>query len=95
MKTKQGITLKFGDVIINHWAGPNNPNRKTMVVSVGKYINCLDKKGNSVSLCNDRQTCISILGNSFDLEKFDNLNMPYEESKKITQKWHLDNPTNY
>ena len=92
MKTKTGIKLKFGDVIINHWAGPNNPNRKSMVLSIGKHINCIHKDGKITQLINDKQTLITVLGNCFDSLTFDELNMPYEESNKITNQWRKDNP---
>lgn len=95
MKTKTGIKLKFGDVIINHWAGPNNPRRKSIVISLGKHINSLTKCGKSLQLCNDKQTLITVLGNCFDSVTFDELNMPYEESNKITDQWRNDNPNHW
>jgi|GEM_PF-5691524 len=92
MITKRNVKLKFGDIIINHWAGPNNPNRKRIVISVGKYINCIGKNGNQSQLINDKQTCISVIGNCFDEGKFDTLDMPYSQSNEITEQWHKDNP---
>lgn len=94
MKTKIGIKLNFGDVIINHWAGPNNPNRKLIVVDIGKHINCLSPNSKlylRTQLCNDRQTLITVIGNIFDKDKFDSLTHDYEISNALTTKWHNKN----
>lgn len=92
MKTKTGIKLKFGDVIINHWAGPNNPNRKLIVVSIGKHINCLTRTGGNAQLINDRHTEIQVIGNVIDLDKFDHLILDYQVSDRITTEHHKSNP---
>lgn len=92
MKTKTGIKLKFGDVIINHWAGPNNPNRKLIFISIGEHINCLNMKGHTSRLINDKHTEIQVIGNCIDLDKFNSLQLDYEISDKITSEHHKNNP---
>lgn len=92
MKTKTGIKLKFGDVIINHWAGERNPNRKLIVISIGKHINCMNKKGENRQLINDKHTEIKVIGNIIDLKKFDELTLDYSISDQITTDHHKNNP---
>lgn len=92
MKTKTGVKLTFGDVIINHWAGQNNPNRKLIVISIGKHINCLNKFGGSAQLINDKHTEIKVIGNCIDLKKFDELILDYSISDDITYEHHKTNP---
>jgi hypothetical protein len=37
--------MKFGDIVVNDWAGPRNPSKVMMLVHQGKTTTCLDIKG--------------------------------------------------
>lgn len=71
MKTKTGIDLKFGDVIINHHASDANPFKRLIVVAVNKHIECLSKDAKEVHLINDKETKITVLGNCIDFKLFE------------------------
>lgn len=77
MKTKAGIKLNFGDVIINHHASERNPHRVGVVLAVNKHIELTDSKGDFWQLINDRETLITIIGNCFEKEEFER--MSYEQ----------------
>jgi hypothetical protein len=87
MKTKLGINLRFGDIIVNHWAGPKNPHRISIVLSIGKYIRCTDGNGDFWNHCNDHQTRITVIGNCFDITALERCSFPIEESQKITAEY--------
>lgn len=92
MKTKTGIKLNFGDVIINHWAGERNPHRKGIVLWVTKHVRCCSPDGKMWDLCNDKHTEITVIGNCFNKAEFGALTFDYSKSDEITTIHHRDNP---
>jgi len=54
--------MKFGDLVVNEWAGDINPNRVLMIVNHGKMVKCLNKKGNIVNFHNDKDLRLTKVG---------------------------------
>ena len=55
--------LKFGDVVLNHYAGPNNPNKAGVFVKLrGRDIECTDMKGNFWYPFLDSNSRLEIIG---------------------------------
>lgn len=55
--------LKFGDIVINHWASDRNPHRKGIVVRVDpKTVYCTDGKGEFWHLVKDSESKIVRVG---------------------------------
>ena len=54
--------MKFGDLVRNEWAGPDNPNQILMVVHHGKMVKCLTKKGKEVNFHNDKDLRLTKVG---------------------------------
>jgi hypothetical protein len=46
--------MKFGDIVINEWAGDQNPQKILMVVHHGKTVKCLSLTGKEVLFSNDK-----------------------------------------
>lgn len=56
-------TLKFGDIVVNHWASENNPNRKGIFVShKSKSLYVTDMNGNFWTPAFDSHSKIEIIG---------------------------------
>ena len=54
--------MKYGDLVINHWAGNLNPNKILMVLSVGKQIRLISNKGRICSQANDKDLQLEVIG---------------------------------
>lgn len=55
MTAGKSVGLKFGDIVINHWAGEKNPHRKGIVVRIDpKSIYCTDGNGDFWNVVNDK-----------------------------------------
>jgi len=59
--------LKFGDIIVNHWAGNGNPHKQGVFVRNKKQtIELTDMKGNFWESYNDKEAKLEKIGNIFD-----------------------------
>lgn len=54
--------MKFGDIVVNEWAGDRNPQKVLMVVHHGKYVKCLSIKGATVTFKNDKDLRLTKVG---------------------------------
>lgn len=62
---KPNNRLKFGDIVINGWAGDENPRRKGIVVEMEeRKVRLTDGKGNYWWLINDDGAKFVIIGNA-------------------------------
>lgn len=61
------ISPKFGDIIINHWAGKRNPLKRGFVIMVKRRtIQFTDCKGNFWDVMNDNESRYQIIGNALE-----------------------------
>lgn len=59
--------LKFGDIVVNHWAGENNPNRTGVFVRRKKEtIEVTNMKGKFWYPVNDRRAKLEKVGSIFN-----------------------------
>ena len=54
--------MKFGDLVVNDWAGRNNPNKVLMIVHHSKMVNCLSLTGKKVQFWNDQHLRLTKVG---------------------------------
>jgi hypothetical protein len=55
--------MKFGDIVVNEWAGDRNPHKVLMFVRKTKrVVYCLTRDGSAVEFCNDSQLRLSKVG---------------------------------
>ena len=72
---------KFGDIILNHYAGERNPIKYTMFIKYsGRYAKCIDMDGNDVRY--DKKDII----NNPEFEIIDNIQIK-EQFIKATIKY--------
>lgn len=67
------MKIKFGDVIINHYASLGNPHRIGIVVKKSKYLLCTNGKGDYWNVELDKEARLSCIGNVFNLEAYEEL----------------------
>ena len=52
--------LKFGDIVVNGWAGKSNPGKVLIFVKIsGKDAVCMTRCGKEVRLSNDKESRIT------------------------------------
>lgn len=54
--------MKFGDIVVNGWAGNKNPQKVLMVVHHGRNVKCLSTKGSEVIFRNDKNLRLTKIG---------------------------------
>lgn len=54
--------MKFGDIVVNEWAGDGNPQKVLLVVNHGKMVTCLSRKGAKVVFRNDKDFRLTKIG---------------------------------
>ncbi len=54
--------MKFGDIVINEWAGDRNPEKVLLIINHGKMVTCLSRKGKKVCFYNDKHLRLTKVG---------------------------------
>ncbi len=54
--------MKFGDIVINEWAGEGNPQKVLLIVHYGKAVTCLSRKGARLTFRNDKDLRLTKIG---------------------------------
>ena len=54
--------MRFGDLVVNEWAGDKNPRKVLMVVHHGKNVKCLTKDGAECNFNNDKDLRLTKIG---------------------------------
>lgn len=63
LQTEGGSIVKFGDIIVNHHAGENNPHRTGIFVrNNGKHIQLTDGKGDFWNVIHDKDSQSEVVG---------------------------------
>jgi len=61
--------LKFGDIVVNHWASVDNPTREGVFIRyVSRYAKCTDMKDKFWDNINDEDGKLEKVGSIFDKE---------------------------
>lgn len=59
----RGMSMKFGDIVVNGWASENNPHRIGIFVrNKGKTIQLTDGKGHFWETYNDKESKLIVMG---------------------------------
>lgn len=67
--------MKFGDIVVNEWAGDSNPEKALMFIrKTSAFCHCLSLEGNEVMFRNDDNLRLTVVG-SLDLRAWKTFNL--------------------
>ena len=73
--------MRFGDIVINEWAGDQNPQKALMIIHHGRKVKCVSLTGQEVIFDNDK---------NLRLKKISSINFSVWREIASNQVMHTD-----